>query len=680
MGGQAGDGMAIDVPEPVCASDNPFCRAPTGMPIEGGSMSCGEVPIDLAPAGVNIMIAVDGSPSMMTHWSGIQTAVRSLYRSNPTARFGLHVFWGEPADVFSGATTDMSNNICGATHNDVLEIGDHSEEQLMTALGTTPPGQWFIEGSIEISPVIEPLNYYLTNESALVDPTRTNYLVLLSDGNDNCFGSFFAANDDKLAAFQKVAVELYKKSIRVIPIGFDAPTVTGDTSVIPGTMTPGAVMPDTDLDVLGTLLKYGGAALPEVPKADDAAKLESAVQQVGQRISNCRFDLPPVLDPNANVSPFELEFSINGQPIPRDRLNTNGWNFVDGGTSQVELFGDGCAAVQAGQLIQVGKACGSNVCGTSSIKVETKPRAVLLLLDSSASRIECADGSLDCLSLPGSSPTRPLTFWETVQRAIGVTMTRPINDDVEFGIQFFPGKTAAALSCDVQTNAEIGPAQGTEIGIMKAMLEKLPLGFSPVVQVIENVAANPGRLAEPDVLGAVVVLSDGGDNCAGVEPAALVSRIDTAATTLLEQGVKTYAVRFGSEAGRTPEGEDQLRALVTSGGTAIVDPMDPSAKPYVDATNAEQLSAALADIADRIATCSFKLDGLSETADKDQANLYLNGEVIPFDSAGTKQDGWSWIDAERTTVELYGPSCEAFKNNRRTSIVVELGCPPVIVE
>lgn len=84
-------------------------------------------------------------------------------------------------------------------------------------------------------------------------------------------------------------------------------------------------------------------------------------------------------------------------------------------------------------------------------------------------------------------------------------------------------------------------------------------------------------------------------------------------------GIKTYVVRYGSEAGRTPEGEEQLSALVTSGGTAVVDPMNPSASP------------------------------------------------------------WNWVDAERTTVELYGQSCTAFKTNRRTSIVVEFGCPAVTV-
>jgi hypothetical protein len=676
-------GGTIEIPTTTCPPTNPFCSgggtAMTPTNTNKPTNTCaGEVPIDLTPAGVNIMIAVDGSPTMMTHWTGIQTAVRSLFRSNPTAQFGLHVFWGEPADVWSGTTRNTTNNICGVVHNDLLEIGTHTEEALMSALGDAPPGQWFIENRIEISPVIEPLNHYLTEANKLADPTRTNYLVLLSDGNDNCFGSFFITNDHKMSSYQKIAVELFKKGIRVIPIGFTAPTV--DVSGDPWAgLRPGAVRPETDFDVLGTLLENGGAALPEVPRADDPAKLEAAVQTVGQRITNCRFDLPASLDPNASANPFVLNFSINGQEIARDRVEKNGWNFVRGGTAQVELFGDACVAIQAGEAIQVGKSCASDVCGTASIKVETRPRAVLLVVDGSASRLECVDGTWDCISDPNTTPNRPPTFWEEAMAAVGASLTAPINDDVEFGAQFFPSKTAELLSCFVEASAEIPAAQATEVPIMKAMLEKLPFGLSPVVEAIENVAANPGRLAEPDVLGAVVVLSDGGDNCAQAQDPERASRIGAAAASLLEKGVKTYAVRYGSEAGRTAAGEEQLRALVTSGGTAVVDPMDPSAKPYVDATTAEELGAALAEIADRLATCSFALDGIPADAEKDDANLYLNGEVIPFDSLAAKQDGWAWVDAERTTVELYGPACEAFKTNRRTSIVAEFGCPPVIV-
>ena len=41
------------------------------------------------------------------------------------------------------------------------------------------------------------------------------------------------------------------------------------------------------------------------------------------------------------------------------------------------------------------------------------------------------DGSFNCLSDPTTTPDRPLTFWETVQLAVGETLTAPINDDVD---------------------------------------------------------------------------------------------------------------------------------------------------------------------------------------------------------------------------------------------------------
>jgi len=677
--GAAGSSAVVDIPTLDCPPTNPFCATPatpittttTTTPTTTATM-CSEVPLDLAPAGINIMIGIDGSASMVSHWPAIQTAIRSLAKSNAGAQFGLQLFWGEAADLWNMPTMNMSNNVCGEIHNKFLDVGVHTAEDMVKFLGDAPPGPTAFGGVLEISPVIAPLNYYLTNASKLADPKRTNYLVLITDGNDNCFGSYFVSSKDKLLAYQKLAIELYKQNIRIIPVGFDGASMTANAN--PFSMTPTT----TDLEVLGTLLKHGGEVLPEVPKVDDPQKLASVITQVGQSISNCRFELPAALDPNAGANPFELSFSINGKTLPRDRHNVNGWNFANGTTSQVELFGDGCAAVRAGQTLKAHKSCARDICGTSAVKVETRPRAVLLLLDSSASRIECVDGSAACLSDPRTTPDRPLTFWEVVQRSIGVTLTAPINDDVEFGMQFFPAKNAASFSCEVATAAEIPPAQGTEITIMNKMLEKLPFGLSPVVQVIENVAANPGRLADPQTLGAVVLLSDGGDNCSGEEQPQIVARIGAAAKKLLDKGIKTYAVRFGSEQGRTPAGEEQLRALVTNGGTARVDPTNPAAKPYVDAKNAQELGDALASISDQLASCSFTLTGLpAMESEKDKANLFLNGEAIPFDKQATKLNGWNWVDAARTTVELYGESCTAFKTNRRTSVVVEFGCPPI---
>jgi hypothetical protein len=664
----AGPGDAGVAQAPSCDSTNPFCSdASTAPPVE----TCGNQAIDLSPVGVNIMVAIDGAASMATHWPRIQEAIQGLRQSHPNAGVGMHVFWGEVVENIDQGFA--KSNWCGNTKNQLLEVGDHGADELRSFLGNAPPGPSFLGGLFETSPVIEPLNYYLTHATKLADPQRTNYLLFVTNGNDNCFGSVYANKADKLLAYEKLAVELKKRNIRVIPIGFDAAAVPGATG------RGGTTVGRTDLDVLSTLLKYGGSGLAELPKVDDPAKLAQVITQVGFAAKNCRFSIPAALDPSQPVNPFQLDFAINGKLVTRDRKRLDGWNFVDGKLSEVELFGSACAAIQADAKLEAKKTCTKQVCGTAAIKVETRPRAVQYLLDGSASRIECVDGSFGCLIPPNSIffMRTGLTFWETVEHALGESLVEPINDDIEFGLQFFPSKQAATLSCDVATAPEVPPAPGTAIQMMSQMLEKLPLGFTPIVQVLENVATTPGRLADPGVLGAVVVLSDGGDTCLDIPQQEIVARLGAAARKLHEQGVKTYAVRFGSAAGKSPEQDEQLLAIVKEGGTDRSDPADPSRAPYVDAKSDAELSAALSEISDTLATCAFGLGELPANADKANANLYLNGEVIPFDSAQSQSNGWSWGDAAKTSVQLYGDSCKAFKTQRRTSVVVEFGCAPI---
>jgi len=610
------------------------------------------------------MIAVEGATSMRAHWPAVQSALKKLRASHPDSAFGLHLFWGELSDF---ETSLAKTNRCGETKNRVLDVGNNDEQALLGFLGTTPPGQSTNDGQFQTSPVIEPLNYYLKNVSKLADPARTNYLVFITNGNDNCFGNEFSSKLLKQAAYEKLAIELGKRNIRIIPVGFDASTTTagGESR--------------TNLEVLETLLEHGGSGLDEVPTVDDPSKLADVIDQVGQAVRNCRFAIPESLDPTKEVNPFALEFTVGGTKVARDRLNHEGWNFVDGNTDQVELYGQACQAVRAKQQLVAQKSCNDNVCGTAAIKVATKPRSVLLLVDASASRISCTDGGFDCLMVPDTDTRVGITYWETVQRAVGASLAQPINDDVAFGLQLFPSKAAAAFSCEVGDSPEIAPASGSEISIMSQVLEKLPFGFSPVVQALESVAAMPGVLADPKVQGAVVMLTDGGDNCAGVSQEQVVTRLGAAAAKLLAAGVKTYAVRYGAPDGNTPEQEAQLRAVVASGGTATADPADQTKKPYVDARTAEDLTAALAQISNSLATCAFTPEGLADDADKDAVNLYLNGEIVPFDKQAAEQSGWGWLDPQQTTIQLFGQSCEQFKNNRKTSIIVEFGCEQVIV-
>lgn len=654
-------------PVDVCPASNPYCKRDAAPP----PPSCATVPVDLTPVGVNVMIAVEGAASMQKHWPIVQSAVKKLRANHPNSAFGLQVFYGELANVESGMA---KSNWCGETQNKVLDVSDdNTEKKLLDFLGDAPPGESYVGGLFQTSPVIEPLNYYLKNATKLADPKRTNYLVFITNGNDNCFGSLFAAKALKQAAYEKLAIELGKRNIRIVPIGFDANSGPDNTGITNATINT------TDVATLQWLLDLGGSGLKKVPKADDPSKLAEVIDQVGQAVRNCRFVIPDALDPSKGVNPFALDFTVSGALVKRDRLDKEGWNFVNGNSSQVELYGQACEAVRAGQPLVAQKTCSDNVCGTASVKVETKPRSVLFLLDASASRISCTDGGFGCLMVPDSPNRVGVSYWEVVQRALGESLAQPVNDDAEFGLQFFPKKNGGSFSCEVATAPEVAPQAGTEIEIMSQMLEQLPFGLSPVVQGLESIAASPGILADPKVQGAVVMLTDGGDNCTGGTQDEIVARLGTAAGKLLEAGVKSYVVRYGAPDGNTPEQEAQLRAIVEKGGTALSDPADPSKKPYIDAVTDTDLTAAMSQISNSLATCSFTLGGLSDDADKEAVNLYLNGEIVPFDKQTTEQDGWGWLDPEQTTIQLYGPACDEFKNNRKTSVIVEFGCEQVIV-
>lgn len=650
-------------PKPVCPPENPFCGM-TGaqQPMKG---DCGNAPIDLKPQGVNVMIAIDGSASMAPFWPEVQNAVRRLHARNPTGGFGVHMFFGNFIEDLDALFE--KSNLCGKTENMVLDVGQRTADELVAFMGDWPPGP---PGFFPSSPLVEPINYYLTNASQLTDPTRTNYLVIISDGEDNCFGSAYTNPADKRLALEKVAMELAKINIRLVPISF----VAGQASGMPADDWTAA-----RIQALDTLAKHGGSGLERAFAAEKAEDLIAAIDQVGSAVGNCRFSIPATLDPTQSLNPFELTFALNGVAVERDRLNVQGWNFVGGGTSEVEFYGQSCEAIRGGATLEARKTCMTEVCGTAAVEVQTKERVVMYLLDASASRIECVGADpFGCLWGAGQGVDRAeLTFWETVEHALGQSLVAPINDDVRFGLQFFP--TSDLLSCDFATEPVVPPAEGTAISIMSKMFERLPFGASPVVAALEGMAANPGRLADPNVSAALVVLTDGGDNCSGVEQPQIAQRLGASAAKLLAAGAPTYVVRFGKPENKTPELEEQLRAIVMNGGTATLDPNNPSLPPYIDAKDASSLDAALAQLSDRLATCAFSVSGLPEKADKNLANLYLNGELIRFDQAKAKVDGWGWANAEQTEIELYGAACEAFKTNRKTSAIVEFGCEQVPV-
>jgi hypothetical protein len=643
-----------------CRADNPFCGGASDAAVP--PPACASERFDLQPAGVNVVVAVDGSKSMATFWPQIRGAIESMARANPAVRLGADLFW---ADVVESVEEGFARlNACGDTQHKLLAPASQSASRIAPFFGDAPPGPgvFFYDFTV----VADALNHYLVNATPLEDPKSTNYLVLISDGNDNCFGNFYASAEDKRLAFEKLTRELLKKNIRVLPIGFNGESeqlgLDGQPTV-------------TDFTSLDTIAESGGTGLQKALAADDVNQLALAIDTVSKRIASCRFTIPAARDADRALNPFELTYWLNGKEVARDRTNENGWNFVAGNVTEVELFGEACEAVRAGVQVEARRTCNpEEICGTAASKVAAKTRAVQYLLDRSLSMADCSAGFFGCL--PGLTPG--LTWWGVAARAISSAVSAPLNDDVEFGLKYFPDPTDA--SCLVSDGAQVVPRDGTAIQVIGDVLHRLPTGSTPLLAGIESVARLPGRLAEDGVAGAVIVVSDGGESCEPIDQATKVSRLAAAARTLQQRGIKVFAVRFGNKGLDFADQDAQLRAIVKNGGTASGDPDDPMNVPYLDAPDANALNAALASISRALSSCALEIGDLGDDADKSQVNLYLDGDVVPFDKSATKSDGWSWLDAARNSIELHGPTCERFKTSRSTSIVVEAGCAPIFVQ
>lgn len=646
------------VPVDACPADNPYCHNKPQTPPPPG---CTAQKFALQSAGVKVVVAIDGSKSMNTFWPQIRDAVADMMTKNKSVSFGADLFWADTVETVEEGLERI--NACGDTQHKLLPLGLEPGSKLTELFGTEPPGPGIFFW--DFTPVADPLNYYLVNDTELGDAATTNYLVLISDGNDNCYGNFWAGEADKRLAYEKLARELVKKNIRVLPIGFNGASDQVNLDGSPVT---------SDFGALDAIALHGGTGLTSALAADDPEQLKRAIDAVSQRIVSCRFKIPAALDPGQGLNAFALEFLLNGQPVSRDRAEKEGWNFVQGNLGEVEFFGKSCQAVRSGITLEAQKSCDAvEVCGSAVSKVAAKPRAVEYLLDRSASMGSCSAGFLDCI--PGL--TTSLTWWGVAARAISTSVTSAINDDVEFGLKYFPNSNE--FGCNVADDPEIEPAPGTAIALIGNVLHNLPTGATPLIAGLEKVALKPGRLADKDVSGAIIVVSDGGESCEALDQATKVARLGQAAKTLSARGVKVFAVRFGAKGDDFADQDAQLRAIVKEGGTATGNPDDPNNVPYLEAPDADSLNLRLAAISEQLAACTLELGPVDAKADKTQVNLYLNGDVVRFDSMNTKKDGWGWSDPLQTTIELFGSTCARFKTSRTTSILIEIGCAPVIV-
>lgn len=236
------------------------------------------------------------------------------------------------------------------------------------------------------------------------------------------------------------------------------------------------------------------------------------------------------------------------------------------------------------------------------------------------------------------------------------TVADQLAAEVNFGLATY-GQSG---SCNAAQRLAMGSHTPAQIKASYASIDAE--GGTPTATALRDVRTNRWYSQAGDQLDAVrpkaVVLitdgatgacdSDGGHNGA-------VSQV----TQLLNAGIKTYAVGFGSGASET-----QLRELAMAGGTMN----------FFLASNATSLVTVLQQIANDVISCSYVLS--NPAADANKVWVKVNNSYLTRDPA----NGYSF-DAATNTVSVNGTACMMLRNSNpaSTKVEIELGCATACV-
>jgi hypothetical protein len=155
----------------------------------------------------------------------------------------------------------------------------------------------------------------LVGYAPLADTTRDNYVVLVTDGDENCGGNGPA---------QAAALLAQNPPVKTFVIGFG-----GDVS--------GAT--------LGQIATNGGTARPSPPlyyQANDEAALRQAFDDIAASVGTCTFTISGAAD-----SADRLFVFLGQTQIARDPTHRTGWDY-EVGPKRLTFYGATCDQVRRG--------------------------------------------------------------------------------------------------------------------------------------------------------------------------------------------------------------------------------------------------------------------------------------------------------------------------------------------
>jgi hypothetical protein len=333
-----------------------------------------------------------------------------------------------------------------------------------------------------------------------------------------------------------------------------------------------------------------------------------------------------------------------------------------GGAGPVGI--SGLAGIGGGSVTETTGTGGAH-CGLQSFDLTRKPAEILLLLDRSASMQEP----------PSVKPAVTTPKWDLIVPALE-QVVRDTSATVQWGLKVFPeGEGDACVAGSVTDRVDVPIAANNATAVLAAIERTTDEGNgTPTGDAVAAAAAYLRTLATNN-RKYILLATDGEPSCAGTKegqssarPHALAAVGDAA-----NAGIHTFVVGVATT---KDSATDVLNDLAEAG---LEPRTDPALRYYLGTTQAD-LSAALALIAGQASSCVFPLTPPPPIKnDPAKLGVYLDagGTKIPYD--GSALNGWAFVDAENSALEVHGAWCDAIKNASADQVQIVYGCPAIDV-
>ena len=301
-----------------------------------------------------------------------------------------------------------------------------------------------------------------------------------------------------------------------------------------------------------------------------------------------------------------------------------------------------------------------NQCGLQTFDLERKPAEILLLLDRSASMKDPPDGAPS-----GSAPK-----WDLIIPAIKqVIMDTDMS--VHWGLKVFPEGTGSECVAGSVTN--------------KIDVPIAPMNASTVVNAINMTTDEGNGTPTGDAVNAAVaylqtltstnrkyilLATDGEPSCAGTSQGSSSARpyAVTAVTNAANMSFHTFVVGVATT-------KDSATTVLNDLAVAGQEPRAGLLTRFYLGTTQNDLSAALAFITGQASSCIFPLNPPPPVKD-DPTKLgvyFTSGDTkIPHDPAS--QNGWTYLNAENSSLQVYGAWCDMIKSAGADKVKIIYGC------